>query len=179
MFAGYIRDEEATRAVLDEEGWLHTGDVATIDDDGFVKITDRKKDIIITAGGKNVAPQDLENALKMSRYISHAIVLGDRRPYIAALITLDEPEVVTWAEQHGHDADPHTFATSEAVRALIQEAVDGANDGRSGFGQIKRFAILPRDFTAEDDEITPTMKLKRSVCEDHFAGVIERLYETA
>jgi long-chain acyl-CoA synthetase len=179
VFAGYLKDEEATRAILDDEGWLHTGDVATIDADGFVKITDRKKDILITAGGKNVAPQDLENALKASRFISHAIVVGDRRPYIAALITLDEPEVAAWAAEQGIDAGPSTFATSEQVRTLVQEAVDAANEGRSTFGQVRRFAILPRDFSADEDEITPTMKIKRSVCEEHFAGDIERLYESA
>jgi long-chain acyl-CoA synthetase len=177
VFKGYLKDEEATRAVLGDDGWLRTGDVATIDADGFVTITDRKKDILITAGGKNVAPQDLENALKASRFISHAIVVGDRRPYIAALITLDEPEVTGWAAEQGLDTDPGSFATSDRVRGLVQEAVDAANNGRSGFGQVKRFAILPRDFTADEDEITPTMKLKRSVCEEHFAGVIERLYE--
>jgi long-chain acyl-CoA synthetase len=179
VFAGYLKDEEATRAILDEEGWLHTGDVATIDADGFVSITDRKKDIIITAGGKNVAPQDLENALKASRFISHAIVVGDRRPYVAALITLDDGEVAAWAAEQGIDVDPSSFATSEAVRELVQDAVDAANEGRSSFGQVRRFSILSRDFTADEDEITPTMKLKRSVCEQHFAGVIERLYESA
>ena len=153
--------------------------MATIDEDGFVKITDRKKDILITAGGKNVAPQDLENALKASRFISHAIVVGDRRPYIAALITLDEPEVAAWAAEQGIDTDPSTFATSERVRALIQEGVDAANEGRSTFGQVRRFALLSRDFTADEDEITPTLKLKRNVCEEHFAGDIERLYESA
>ncbi|HEU5212636.1 MAG TPA: long-chain fatty acid--CoA ligase [Gaiellaceae bacterium] len=179
VFAGYLKDEGATRAVLDDDGWLHTGDVATIDADGFVKITDRMKDILITAGGKNVAPQDIENALKASRFISHAIVVGDRRPYIAALITLDEPEVASWAAEQGIDTDPSSFAASEPVQALIQEAVDAANDGRSTFGQVRRFAILPRDFTADENEITPTLKLKRSVCEEHFAGEIERLYDSA
>ncbi|MGZ4390014.1 MAG: AMP-dependent synthetase/ligase [Gaiellaceae bacterium] len=179
VFAGYLKDEEATRAILDDDGCLHTGDVATIDADGFVAITDRKKDILITAGGKNVAPQDLENALKASRFISHAIVVGDRRPYIAALITLDEPEVAAWAAEHGADTDPASFATSDPVRALVQEAVDTANEGRSTYGQVRRFAILPRDFTADEDEITPTMKIKRNICEEHFAGDIERLYEPA
>jgi long-chain acyl-CoA synthetase len=179
VFAGYLKDEDATRAILDDGGWLHTGDVATIDEDGFVKITDRKKDILITAGGKNVAPQDLENALKTSRFISHAIVVGDRRPYIAALITLDDHEVTAWASERGIETDPSTFATSERVQTLVQEAVDTANEGRSTFGQVRRFAILPRDFTADEDEITPTLKLRRSVCEEHFAGDIERLYESA
>jgi long-chain acyl-CoA synthetase len=177
VFAGYFKDEEATRAVLGEDGWLRTGDVATIDDDGFVTITDRKKDILITAGGKNVAPQNLENDLKTSRFVSHAIVVGDRRPYVAALITLDEPEVAKWAAEHGLDGDVESLADTDELHALVQEAVDATNEGRSRYEQIKRFSILPRDFTAEEGEITPTMKVKRRVCEEHFAGAIERLYD--
>jgi long-chain acyl-CoA synthetase len=179
VFAGYFKDEEATRAVLSDDGWLRSGDIASIDADGFVTITDRKKDILVTAGGKNVAPQNLENALKTSKFVSQVLVVGDRRPYVAALVTLDEEEVAKWTGEHGLDADPASFAESEAVRGLIQEAVDTVNAGRTGFEQIKRFAILPRDFTAEEDEITPTLKLKRRVCEDHFAGVVERLYSAA
>src|SRR5207253_9294787 len=101
VFAGYYRDEEATRAVVDADGWLHTGDVGEIDADGFLRITDRKKDLIVTAGGKNVAPQNLENALKTSRYVSQALVVGDRRPYVAALIALDEAEIASWREVGG------------------------------------------------------------------------------
>jgi long-chain acyl-CoA synthetase len=157
VFAGYYKDEEATREVLDGDGWLHSGDIAEIDDDGFVVITDRKKDIIVTAGGKNIAPQNLENALKMSPLVSQALVVGDRRPYVAALITL-EPEAST-------DAD-----------AKIQAVVDEVNSDLSRFEQIKRFTILPRDFSAEEDEVTPTLKLKRRVCEEHFAAEIEQLY---
>ncbi len=179
VFAGYFKDDEATRGVLREDGWLSTGDVATIDDDGFVTITDRKKDILITAGGKNVAPQNLENDLKTSQFISHAIVVGDRKPYIAALITLDEGEIAKWAAERGLDGDPDALSDSEQVRALVQEAVDATNEGRSRYEQIKRFSILPRDFTADEGEITPTMKIKRQVCEEHFAGAIERLYESA
>jgi long-chain acyl-CoA synthetase len=177
IFAGYFKDEEATRAVLGADGWLRTGDVATIDDDGFVTITDRKKDILITAGGKNVAPQNLENDLKTSQFVSHAIVVGDRRPYVAALITLDEDEVAKWAAERGLGGDVESLAASDEVRALVQEAVDATNEGRSRYEQIKKFSILPRDFTADEGEITPTMKVKRSVCEEHFAGAIERLYD--
>jgi long-chain acyl-CoA synthetase len=123
-----------------------------------VTITDRKKDVLVTAGGKNVAPQNLENALKMSPLVSQAMVVGDRRPYVAALITL-APEV-----------DP---ATAES---RVRSVVDEVNSELSRFEQIKRFAILPRDFSAEEDELTPTLKLKRRVCEQHFAAEIERLY---
>ncbi len=157
VFAGYYRDPEATAEALDAEGFVHTGDVGHLDEDGFLVITDRKKDIIVTAGGKNVAPQNLENDLKAQRAISQALVVGDRKPYIAALLTLD-PDA-------GADA------------AEVQRAVDAVNDGRSRYEQIKRFTILPRDFTLEAGEVTPTLKLRRKVILEHFAGEVEALYD--
>ncbi len=165
IFAGYLKDDEATGSVLDADGWLHTGDIAEIDAEGFVKITDRKKDILVTAGGKNVAPQNLENELKSSKYISQGVVVGDRRPYVVALITLDEVEIGKWRDAGG-----------ENVEQLIQGVVDELNGQHSRFEQIKRFAILPRDFSAEEGEVTPTLKLRRSVVQEHFAAEIERLY---
>ncbi len=162
VFAGYYHDDAATRETIDDEGFVHTGDVGQIDDDGFLVITDRKKDIIVTAGGKNVAPQNLENDLKVHRIVSQAVVIGDRRPYIAALVTVD-PDAMD-----GLDAD--------AVRSAVQEAVDDVNADRSGFEQIKRFRVLPREFSIEEDEVTPTLKLRRKVILDHFAGEIEALY---
>ncbi len=164
VFAGYYHDEGATREALDDEGFVHTGDVGHIDEDGFLVITDRKKDLIVTAGGKNVAPQNLENELKTHRIVSQAIVIGDRRPYIGALVTVD-PEAVD-----GLDAD--------AVQAAVQTAVDAVNTDRSGFEQIKRFRVLPRDFSIEEDEVTPTLKLRRKVILDHFAGEVDALYST-
>jgi long-chain acyl-CoA synthetase len=160
VFAGYLKDPDATAEVLAEDGWLRSGDVGEIDADGFVTITDRKKDILVTAGGKNVAPQNIENALKASRYVSQALVVGDRKPYVTALITLDE-------ETRPQNGD---------VEALIQSVVDDVNGELSRFEQIKRFAILPRDFSPEEGEVTPTLKLKRRVCEEHFADEIARLY---
>jgi long-chain acyl-CoA synthetase len=161
-FAGYLKDEDATRAILDDEGWLHTGDIAQIDEDGFVTITDRKKDLLVTAGGKNVAPANLENDLKTHPEISQALVVGDRRPYVAALVTLD-PET--------------TAALDDAAKQRrVQEIVDAVNAERSRYEQIKRFAILPRDFSAEEGEVTPTLKLKRRVVEEHFADAIAGLY---
>jgi len=174
VFAGYYKDPEATRAVLDEDGWLHTGDIASIDDDGFVTITDRKKDILVTAGGKNVAPQNIENDLKASKYVSQAVVLGDKKPYVAALITLDEPEMRK--ALGGSEARLEDLAADDGVRQLVQGVVDDVNRDRSRFEQIKRFAILPRDFSAEEDEITPTLKLRRRVVQEHFADEIEALY---
>jgi long-chain acyl-CoA synthetase len=157
-FAGYFKDGEATQEVLPGDGWLRSGDVGHLDDDGFLTITDRKKDILVTAGGKNVAPQNLENALKMHPLVSQALVVGDRRPYVAALITL--------AEGVSHQqAEPE-----------IAHIVEEVNGDLSRFEQIKRFVILPRDFTAEAGEVTPTLKLKRRVCQEHFAAEIEALY---
>src|SRR5437763_8155331 len=143
IFAGYLKDDEATRAVLTEDGWLRSGDVGAIDEDGFVTITDRKKDIIVTAGGKNLAPQNIENALKTSRWVSQALVIGDRRPYVTALITLDMGEV---AKANGD------------VQTLVQQAVDDVNRELSRFEQIKRFALVPREFTAEEGEVMPTQR---------------------
>ena len=165
IFAGYYKNEEATRDVLDPDGWLHTGDIAEIDEDGFITITDRKKDIIVTAGGKKVAPQNLENALRGSKFVSQALAVGDRRPYIVALLALDPAEL--------HAAG--VSSESETV-ALAQKIVDGVNEGRTGFEQIKRFAVLPREFTVEDGEVTATLKIRRRVCEQHFADEIDALY---
>ncbi|TMM16480.1 MAG: long-chain fatty acid--CoA ligase [Actinobacteria bacterium] len=161
VFLGYFKDPEATAAAFTPDGFFRTGDVGEIDADGFVKITDRKKDIIITAGGKNISPQNLENALKASRFVSQALVVGDRRPYVTALITLD------WDEVNGNGRDPDE---------LVQELVDEVNRDRVRVEQIKRFTILPRDFTQEAGELTPTLKLRRRVVQDHFGDEIEALY---
>jgi long-chain acyl-CoA synthetase len=161
-FVGYFKDEPATREILSDDGWLRTGDIATIDDEGFVTITDRKKDILVTAGGKNVAPANLENDLKAHKEISQALVVGDKRPYIAALITLDPDG---------------TAGLSDAQKQVrVQEIVDNVNEERSRYEQIKRFTILPRDFSADEDELTPTLKLKRRVAQTHFAAEIDALY---
>jgi long-chain acyl-CoA synthetase len=162
VFAGYFKDEEATREVLDDDGWLRSGDVAEIDEEGFVTITDRKKDILVTAGGKNVSPANLENDLKAHREISQALVLGDRRPFVAALVTLDP--------------DAMTGMTDEEKNARVQKIVDEVNQERSRFEQIKRFVILSRDFSMDEDEVTPTLKLKRRVVLDHFAPEIDSIY---
>jgi len=177
VFQGYYKDPEATAEVLGSDGWLRSGDIAEIDADGFVTITDRKKDIIVTAGGKNVAPQNLENDLKASKFISQAMVVGDRQPYIAALITLDPEALPAWAEERGLPTDMETLAGSDEVRALVQAIVDGVNAERSRYEQVKRFTILPRDFTMDDDELTPTLKLKRRVVAQHFGAELVELYE--
>jgi long-chain acyl-CoA synthetase len=163
VFAGYYKDEEATRDVLAEDGWLRTGDIGSIDADGFLAITDRKKDIIVTAQGKNISPQNIENELKASKYVSQALVIGDRRPYLTALITLDEAEIAKLGERVDR-------------QAFVQEVVDAWNRDKASFEQVKRFAVLPRDFSAEEDEVTPTMKLRRRIVAEHFADEIEALY---
>ncbi len=177
VFAGYYREPEATAAVLDEEGWLHSGDIAQIDGDGFVRITDRKKDILVTAGGKNIAPQNLENDLKASRLVSQALVVGDRRPYPAALITLDPAEIGKWAAEQGIEGTMEELARDERVRGLVQGIVDDVNRDRSRYEQLKRFVILPRDFSMEQDEVTPTLKLRRRAVMENFADAVESLYQ--
>ena len=161
VFAGYYKDPDATAAAFTDDGWFRTGDVGEIDADGFIKITDRKKDLIITAGGKNIAPQNLENALKASRFVSQAVAIGDRRPYVTALITLD------WDEVNATGRDP---------QELVQEIVDTVNRDRVRVEQIKKFTILPRDFSQEEGEVTPTLKLRRRIVQEHFADEIEQLY---
>ena len=164
VFAGYYKDEEATRAALPGDGWLHTGDLGEIDEDGFLTVTDRKKDIIVTAGGKNVAPQNIEGLLKGIPWVSQALVVGDRRPYLVALLTLDPDEV---AKLDG----------SKDVNALVADAVESVNENLANFERIRRFEILPRDFSPEENEITPTLKLKRRVVEQNFASELETMYE--
>ena len=179
VFAGYYKDDEATREILGDDGWLRSGDIGALDADGFLTITDRKKDIIVTAGGKNVAPQNLENELKGSKFVSQALVVGDRRPYCIALITLDESEIVKWAHAHAIEGElsPAALSRNERVRELVEGIVGRVNADHSRFEQIKRFAILPRDFTMDEDELTPTLKLKRRVCQEHFAREVEALYD--
>ena len=165
--------------MLGHDGWLASGDIATIDDDGFVTITDRKKDIIVTAGGKNIAPQNLENDLKTSRFVSQALVVGDRRPYPAALITLDPVEIGKWAQEHGVEGDLPSLTRNPRVVELVSSIVDDVNHERSRFEQLKRFAILERDFEMDRGEVTPTLKLRRGVVLDHFADEVEGLYAAA
>jgi len=164
VFSGYQGDERATRAAFTDGGWLRTGDVGGIDPDGFLTITDRKKDLIITSGGKNVSPQNVESSLKTSRLVSHALVVGDRRPYVVALVSLDRDEV----ERSG--------LTEDEARAGVEQAVDAVNATLARPVRIKRFAVLDRDFLPELGEVTPTLKLRRHVCEEHFRDVIEELY---
>jgi long-chain acyl-CoA synthetase len=173
IFQGYFKNERATQEAL-ADGWLHTGDLGSIDEDGFIYITGRKKDIIITAGGKNITPANLENGLKQNRWISQAVVVGDRRPYLVALITLDPEELPAFAEQHGLAAED--VPDSEAMRAEVQAAVDAVNSSVGRVEQIKKFKILPHDLSQPTGELTPTLKVKRNVVGEKFAGEVEALY---
>jgi len=176
VFAGYFGNEQATREVLGEDGWLRTGDVGELDDDGFLTVTDRKRDIIVTAGGKNLSPANIENLLKGSPYVSQALVIGDRRPFVSALITLDPEEAEKWAQAKGFDGDMAGLAARAEVRELVQGIVEAVNSDLARFEQVRAFAVLPRDFLAEENEVTPTLKLRRKICEEHFADEIEALY---
>ena len=177
IFRGYYKNEEATKETIVDD-WLHTGDIGRIDEDGFLYITGRKKDIIITAGGKNITPANLENGLKQDQYISQAVVHGDRRPFLTALITLDPEEIVPWAKAQGiEDTDMPSLAKNEKVRALVQKAVDKVNEKVARVEEVKKFTILPHDLTQETGELTPTLKVKRNVVNEKFAAELEALYK--
>ncbi|HTT30096.1 MAG TPA: long-chain fatty acid--CoA ligase [Solirubrobacteraceae bacterium] len=176
VFREYWRNPEATRDTFTDDGWFLTGDLGMLDDDGFLSITGRKKDIIITAGGKNLAPSNIENDLKQSRWVSQAVMYGDRRPYPVALITLDPEEMGPWARDRGLPEDMAALVESDEVVALIQEVLDRANAKYAKVEQVKKFALLDHDLTQEAGELTPTLKLKRNVVNEKYADVFEGLY---
>ena len=176
VFLGYWQNEEATREVLDPDGWVHTGDIGELDSEGYLKITGRKKDIIITAGGKNLAPANVENDLKQSRWISQAVMYGDRRPFPVALITLDEEEIVPWARERGLPTEMRELVGREEIRELIQHELDGVNAKYAQVEQVKKFAILDHDLSQETGELTPTLKVKRSVVYKKYDDLFDALY---
>jgi long-chain acyl-CoA synthetase len=175
VFQGYYKNEEATRETI-VDGWLHTGDLGEMDSEGYLKITGRKKDIIITAGGKNITPANLEAEIKQSQWVSQCVVVGDRRPYLVALVTLDPEEVAKLAEEKGWPADPAQIAEQPGMRELIQQHIDSINENFARVEQIKKFAILPEDLSQEGGELTPTMKVKRAAVTSKHADAIEQLY---
>jgi long-chain acyl-CoA synthetase len=175
VFQGYYKNEEATRETI-VNGWLHTGDLGEIDPDGFIKITGRKKDIIITAGGKNITPANLENEIKQHPLVSQCVVVGDRRPYLVALVTLDPEEAVAYANEHGLPADPAQLASNGAVREAIEAHLAKINEKFARVEQVKKIAILPEDLSQENGELTPTLKVKRAVVADKHQREIEQLY---
>jgi long-chain acyl-CoA synthetase len=175
VFQGYYKNEEATREAI-VDGWLHTGDIGEIDADGFIKITGRKKDIIITAGGKNITPANLENEIKQHPLVSQCVVVGDRKPYLVALVTLDPEEAVAYAKEHGLPEDPEQLATSPEIVAALEAHREKINEKFARVEQVKKIAILPRDLSQESGELTPTLKVKRAVVVSKHEREIEQLY---
>ena len=177
VMQGYYKREEATAATI-VDGWLHTGDIGELSADGYLKITDRKKDLIVTSGGKKIAPQPLENLLKQDPYVSEAVLVGEQRKFPAALLVPDFPRLEAWAErmQLRPESREHLVNLPE-VQRLYQEVLDKLNGTLAQFERVKRFAVLPAEFTMERGELTPTMKVRRQVVEERWRGVIEKLYE--
>jgi long-chain acyl-CoA synthetase len=175
IFSGYHKRTEASFGTI-VDGWLHTGDLGSLDADGFLSITGRKKDIIITAGGKNLTPANIENDMKQCRWVSQAVMHGDRRPYPVMLVTLDEEEIVPWAQQQGLPADIAALAREPQVHALVQSHLDQANAKYAQVEKVKRFTILDHDLTQETGELTPTLKVKRNVVNEKYAPLFDALY---
>jgi long-chain acyl-CoA synthetase len=175
VFQGYHKNEEATRETI-VDGWLHTGDIGEIDSDGFIKITGRKKDIIITAGGKNITPANLEADIKQHPLVSQCVVVGDRRPYLVALVTLDPEEVVAYAKEHGLPEDPAQLAGNAEIKASIEAHVEEINKNYARVEQVKKITILANDLSQESGELTPTLKVKRAVVASKHESEIEQLY---
>jgi long-chain acyl-CoA synthetase len=177
VFAGYLKNEAATRETVDADGWLHTGDVGSVDGDGYLTITDRKKDIIITAGGKNISPAEIENRLKVSPYIKEAVVVGVRRKYLTALIGIEMDTVSNWASKHDVPFTTYGDLSSKPeVVALVQHEVDEVNRDLAQVETIKRFELLARELDEEEGELTATQKVKRAAIASEFADVIEGMY---
>ncbi len=177
VMKGYFKSSEATAETIDKNGWLYTGDIGEIDADGFLKITDRKKELIITSGGKNIAPQRLERILRTSRFISQAMAYGDRRKYVTALVTLNREHVEPWAKEHGIIFNGFDELANHAqVKALIEEEVKAKNAELASFESVKKVAIVPQDFSIAAGELTPTLKLKRKVVTEKYRQLIEQMY---
>lgn len=177
VFQGYWHNEQATRATFTEDGWLRTGDIGALDEAGFLRITGRKKELLVTSGGKNVAPAPLEERIRAHPMVSQAVVVGDNRPFVAAMVTLDADALGDWARAHGKGGQPREQLVEDAeLREEIGHAIDDANRSVSRAESIRKFAILPRDFTLEAQELTPSLKVRREVVNQHFAPVLTELY---
>jgi long-chain acyl-CoA synthetase len=175
VFQGYHKNQEATAETI-VDGWLHTGDIGEVDSEGFIKITGRKKDIIITAGGKNITPANLEAEIKQQPLVSQCVVVGDRRPYLVALVTLDPEEAIKYAQENGLPEDPAELARNPDIKAAIEAHVEKINQNFARVEQVKKIAILPQDLSQESGELTPTLKVKRAVVAQKHEDAIEQLY---
>jgi long-chain acyl-CoA synthetase len=175
VFRGYFKDEAGTREALDDDGWLHSGDVGVIDDDGYLSITDRKKDLIITAGGKNISPSNIELMLKRQPYVGSAIAVGDRRPFMSALLTIDPEQLEALRHEVG-EISPTGLHENIKVQEIFQRGVDAVNRDLSNVERVKKFTILPSDLSLEGGELTPTLKVKRKVVNEKYAKQIEAIY---
>lgn len=177
VFMGYLNQPEKTAETIDKDGWLHTGDVGVVDEDGFYRITDRMKDIIITAGGKNITPSEFENELKFSPYITDAVVIGDKRAYLSVIIMIDQENVEKYAQDNDVPFSNYASLTkAPQIQALIQEEIDRVNRKFARVEQVKKFFLLDTQLSAEDEELTPTMKLKRKLVQTKYAPQIEEMY---
>jgi long-chain acyl-CoA synthetase len=177
VFMGYLNQPEKTAETIDAEGWLHTGDVGTVDDEGFYRISDRLKDIIITAGGKNITPSELENQIKFSPYITDAVVIGDKRPYLVCLIMIDQENVEKFAQDNDVPFSNYVSLTRAAeVQKLIEGEIERVNKQFARVEQVKKFRLIEKKLGAEDEELTPTMKLKRKLVSQKYAELIESMY---
>jgi long-chain acyl-CoA synthetase len=177
LFMGYLNQPEKTAETIDAQGWLHTGDVGSVDAQGYYKITDRMKDIIITAGGKNITPSELENDLKFSPYITDAVVIGDKRPYLTVIIMIDQENVEKFAQDADLPFSNYASLTrAPQVQELIQSEIDRVNKKFARVEQIKKFWLLDTQLSAEDEELTPTMKLKRKKVLEKYAAQIDAMY---
>ncbi len=175
VFQGYYKNPEATAETI-TDGWLHTGDIATIDDEGYVSIVGRKKEIIITAGGKNITPVNIEQEVKRHPLVSQCVVIGDRRPYLIALVTLDQEALTRFAAEQGMLDEPGAMLNSPLVRETIEQHIQEINKNFAPVEQIKRFQILPNDLSQEGGELTPTLKIKRPVVATKYEKEIDELY---
>ncbi len=173
---GYFRDPAGTAELIDADGWMHSGDVGTLDDDGYLRITGRKKDLIITAAGQNITPQEIETDLRYHDLISEAVVIGEGRRYLTALLTLDGDALSAWAHAHDKIANYEALAVDPDVHAEIDRIVAEVNSQRSRVENVRKYRILAHEFTIAGGEMTPTLKVKRNVVNDKYADLIDEMY---
>ncbi|MCK5033570.1 MAG: long-chain fatty acid--CoA ligase [Calditrichia bacterium] len=177
VMLGYYNKESETKEVIDEDKWFHTGDIGHLDDDGFLVITDRKKNILVTSGGKNIAPQPIENSLISSQYIEQALVIGDRRNYCTAVVVVAKEQIIKWMNENNVEQSDHkNINNNERIRELIITEIDKQSTNLARYETIKDFFISPDEFTIENDMLTPTLKVKRKIVEEKYKDEIDRLY---